>query len=726
MNNKNLLLGYGETLAFDIPTPGGGGSKKHPYSYEEARNRALKETTSLLSKLDDLPEGACPNGKAVAKFTLHPAYLAKSYYPINLMKTFGLDSIGSKAVTITPRKQTLKEPKDKLVSSCIYTSGNKISFELLKNHLKMNELSSGIKLDVRKLEDIDYFYPEEKIKSIGKAGSEGKYEIAIHTPHNDIDILDSFVAYSTKCGAHVDIDRAIRTGGLTFLPLITTPNAAQKIAQFTFLRALRVMPELRANKPVVARTIFSANSPKLPKEDAINSDIKVAVFDGGIGTNTIDRWCNETIYSGGERSSPDFLSHGSEVTSTILFGIANEKTTELPTPYTNIDHYRVLDGGIEEDPDLFDVLIRISQALKKTTYHFVNLSLGPRIPVEDDEVHAWTSTLEPLLSSGNTLVTVAVGNDGHLKGQNRIQPPSDLVNALAVGASNSRGSDWSRAGYSCVGPGRSPGIVKPDGLAFGGDDVSPFTVYSPLTGMISGTGGTSFASPLALRSAIALKTLLDHEISPLTSKALLVHHAKKKAIAQSEIGWGHFPENIGDIIYCDDNEATVIYQGTLTASQYLRAPIPFPDIELSGKIALKATFCFATSVDPEHPVNYTRSGLVVTFRPKGIEGKSKTFFSLSNLYETEQEARSDAHKWESTLHREQNFLSTTLDNPCFDIVYQAREGGQPTVTAELDALPYVLIVSIQGKEGLPIYNSIRQKYQILEPVQLRQEVQIKV
>lgn len=726
MNNKNLLLGYGETLTHDIPPPGRMNNKKHPYSYEEARVRALEETATLIENISKIPEGACPSGKAVAKFTLHPAYLAKSYYPEALFRAFGLQNIGSKAVNISPRKQTLKKPKDSLTSSCLYISGQKNSFELLQNHLEIDELSKGIKMDVRKLEDIDFYPPEEKIKSIGQKQSESKYEIALHTPEGNNEIIDSFIAYVDKCGGIADVDRAIRTGGLTFLPLTTITESAKDIAQFTFLRALRVMPELRTHKPVVTRTTISTNSPSLPDNDSINKDIKVAVFDGGIGTNNIDRWCNETIYTGGERTSHDLLSHGSEVTSTILFGIADESTKELPVPYTDIDHYRVLDPGISPDPDLFDVLIRIKQALEKKSYDFVNLSLGPRMPVEDDDVHVWTSTLEPILANGGTLVTVAVGNDGELAGQNRIQPPSDLVNALAVGASNSRDTDWSRASYSCIGPGRSPGIVKPDGLAFGGDQDKPFTIYSPLTGMISGTGGTSFASPLTLRSAIGVKTLLDHEISPLTSKALLLHHTQKKNLPQPEIGWGHFPENIDNIIYCGDNEATVVYQGELKPSQYMRAPIPFPDIPLTGKIGIKATFCFSTNVDPEHPVNYTRSGLVVTFRPKGGDGDTKSFFSLSNLYETEQDARSDAHKWETTLHRDQNFLSKSLDHPCFDIVYQAREKGQPADNSELSPLPYVLVVTIYSKKDLQIYNSIRQRYQILEPIQLRQEVQIKV
>ena len=47
-----------------------------------------------------------------------------------------------------------------------------------------------------------------------------------------------------------------------------------------------------------------------------------------------------------------------------------------------------------------------------------------------------------------TLATIAVGNDGELEGQARIQPPADLVNALTVGAKVQRWHIY----------GRSPGV----------------------------------------------------------------------------------------------------------------------------------------------------------------------------------------------------------------------------------------------------------------------------
>lgn len=85
-------------------------------------------------------------------------------------------------------------------------------------------------------------------------------------------------------------------------------------------------------------------------------------------------------------------------------------------------------------------------------------------------------------------------------------------------------------------------------------------------------------------------------------KALLVHHAKDGGNSQEDVGWGRFPQSLNEITLCEDHEATVIYQGFLSQSEYLRAAIPYPDIKISKKVSIKATFCFSAATDPEHPV----------------------------------------------------------------------------------------------------------------------------
>ncbi|MDV2080304.1 hypothetical protein [Marinobacter xestospongiae] len=76
---KNILIGYGETLTRKMPRKFGGGEKSHPYSFTEAKARLKEQLNQLVSKSRELDQRALYNGHLVAKLTVHPSYLAKSY-----------------------------------------------------------------------------------------------------------------------------------------------------------------------------------------------------------------------------------------------------------------------------------------------------------------------------------------------------------------------------------------------------------------------------------------------------------------------------------------------------------------------------------------------------------------------------------------------------------------------------------------------------------------------
>ena len=102
------------------------------------------------------------------------------------------------------------------------------------------------------------------------------------------------------------------------------------------------------------------------------------------------------------------------------------------------------------------------------------------------------------------------------------------------------------------------------------------------------------------------------------------------------------------------------------------------------------------------------------------------FFNLKGLYSTEQELREDSHKWETTLHKTKSFRKNTLSNPCFDVIYYARDSGKSINNKLLEPLPYVLVVSIKAEHTPDLYNNIVQRYQTLLPIKIKQQVRINV
>jgi hypothetical protein len=304
-----------------------------------------------------------------------------------------------------------------------------------------------------------------------------------------------------------------------------------------------------------------------------------------------------------------------------------------------------------------------------------------------------------------------------------VQVPSDCVNALAVGAASDTELGWARASYSAIGPGRSPGVVKPDLMAFGGAAAKYFHTLTPSAKpSLAPQLGTSFAAPYVLRSAVGIRAILGAEISPLAIKALLVHSADPAKHDKLNVGWGKVPEDLMSIITCPAGVARIVYQGELKPGKYLRAALPIPDGGLTGRIQLVATFCYASPTDPQDAAAYTCAGLEVVFRPNADRKDddqdypdTKGFFDLKK-YSTEAERRSDMGKWETVLHGAKNMNGTSLNQPVFDIHYNAREAGASTAGA--DKIRYALIITVRAPKHAELYNDILRTYaKTLLPIQ---------
>jgi len=544
----------------------------------------------------------------------------------------------------------------------------------------------------------------------------------------------SYLWTKPKLGIKADLDRRIHVGGLCFVPIRTTEKKVGELAQFSFLRVAREMPKLRVVENTIGLPADKYRAPLLGLSDSsvLDPNVRVAVFDGGLPPDSVlAPWATHKEPKGIGKPVPAYVAHGQHVTSALLFGHLGDGRSTTKPP-CRVDHWRVLDelSGVNDiQMQLFDVIQRIYGVLSTNQYDFINLSLGPDMPIDDDEIHVWTAVLDSYLADGDTLATIAVGNNGNAdvaSGLARVQPPSDCVNAMSIGACDAYSGKWQRAPYSAIGPGRNPGVIKPDAVCFGGVDGKPFVVIGA-NGALEGTTGTSFASPAALRLAVSMRAILGTTISPLAAKALLIHHCERAKHDHGEVGWGRIRDNVEELITCDDNTAHIIYQGELEPAKYLRASIPVPAGALAGKLTLKATFCFASETDAQDPVNYTRSGLEVTFRPHDTAKKdakqqypdTASFFK-SDIYKyvDEMELRDDLAKWETTLHRAIDIDGAKLKNPVFDIHYNAREAGG--VAKAAGRIPYALVVTVHAPDIPDLYDRIVRRYrtqlEMLQPV----------
>lgn len=722
---KNFLLGNGEVLTKVIPAPKSMPPAPPPRTVEEARARLVPMVGKAVREMDSLPAKACPNDQTVALVTLHPEYTAKSYHPGGLLRAVDIEPVGSRPSKVKPEVWKKKREPEESFTTDLFVAGTREAFHKLRDTLENVQIEMVGEKNLVSLEQLRLMRPSDRVLPMPKGIKEPLLEVVLHaTPERDW-IIDSFEAYAKDFDAELDLDRMFFAGGLCFMPVRAEKAKLDDIANFSFIRAMRLMPKLRRLQPITRTVVRKNMSCKLPTDGPVDRDLRVAVFDGGLpDVHPFGAWVQTPNLHGIGAAVEQYQDHGASVTSALLFGSIPESGS-AEQPFAAVDHFRVLDEHSEQDPiELYDVLHRVLAALQSGEYLFANLSVGPDLPVEDHEVHGWTAALDDLLSDGTKLLTIAAGNSGELdeaSGNARVQVPADCVNALAVGSCDSRAASWARASYSSIGPGRSPGLVKPDLVAFGGSDNESFLVVdASRPSRVLSTSGTSFASPATLRMALGIRAHFGSRVSPLALKALVVHACEEHpSLEPKHVGWGRIPDDIDSYVVCPDGTVRVLYQGELSAAQWIRAPIPLPTAALDGKVSIRATFTFATATDPQDPSNYTRSGLDIVFRPhdgkldkKSGQVKTRPFFQLKD-YSTEEELRHQAHKWETLLHKEDRLLGSSLSNPVFDIHYNARESGGPSKTAA--KMRYALVVTIVAKKVPDLYDQIVQRY----PTQLR-------
>lgn len=724
----NFLIGRGETLVQPIELLSGGGAKAHPYTFDEAMARLGPELDLVSASIANLPALACPNDEAVVSVTLHPSYLAKTYHPSRLLNGLGLRQVGSRERRLIPNKWTQKEPPSQaVIAPELFVAGSR---DRLARFGELVRASSevGIHDDFRRIEHIAPL-SAARLGNIPGTELAPPLEVVLHADASERwgeGVLRGFHVWCRALGIDADFSRRQQVGGLAFLGFHVPRDAVVDMAKFAFLRTARRMAkisfrdvELRSTE---VGTPFLVQSPTLT---AVDTSLRAAIFDGGLPDGHPFSTCVARLDAPGVGGPTDIgLRHGAQVTSALLHG--SLKRDETPArPFSGVDHWRVLDAD-GDDFELMTTLDRIMDVLGQHTYEVVSLSIGPDEALIDDDVHVWTSRLDQYAASGRSLIVSAAGNNGEMDeatGLCRIQPAADGVNVLAVGAADRGGRRWARAEYSARGPGRSPGLVKPDVLAFGGSEDEPFFANDG-SGRATGVTGTSFAAPAAARIGLGLKALFGTQLSAMAVKALLVHRAECDGHPQCEVGWGRVPADLEGIATCGPDEATVVYQGVLEPARYRRFFLPVPVEGFSAKVDLRATFVTATAVDPEDAINYTRTGVGITFRPKTIghpgytkiKGElrersahaSRSFFGKSAMFETEQALRDDAQRWEAVLKANDTFQAATLDAPVFDIEHLARANGQAAPRSE--GVSYALIVTVREHGATDLYNRIIRSY----------------
>src|SRR4051794_36962256 len=123
MAKVNYLLGRAERLGGKIDPPKIKPNKAHPYTPEKAKERNVPKLRTTAIELGTVPKAACPRDEAVALLTLHPSYLAKTYFPDHLLDAANLRHVGSRTRMVSPDAWAIKDPPNEAVAAELFVAG---------------------------------------------------------------------------------------------------------------------------------------------------------------------------------------------------------------------------------------------------------------------------------------------------------------------------------------------------------------------------------------------------------------------------------------------------------------------------------------------------------------------------------------------------------------------------------------------------------------------------
>lgn len=297
----------------------------------------------------------------------------------------------------------------------VFVRGRRQAFDEWAGGMPTWPAEHGVAEEIIRIEDVRLIPPVERLKPMRSDSDVPLLEIVLHRA--DGYVLEGFREYLHSLDLRIDLDKRIVVQNLCFLPVRVPLKLHPEVAKFSFLRVAREMPAMRELRPAGWSSLMrSAPNFKADIRHAapVNPDIRVGVFDEGIPDGILpETLVRRKKAKGIGKAVPDAQSHGLGVTSSLLFGSLLDGE-RAPQPYAAVDHYRVIDQSTVHDPqgEYFDVINRVMDVLGQNHFDFVNLSLGPDLPIEDDEVHAWTASLDAHFAGGKTLVTIAAGNSG--------------------------------------------------------------------------------------------------------------------------------------------------------------------------------------------------------------------------------------------------------------------------------------------------------------------------
>lgn len=504
----------------------------------------------------------------------------------------------------------------------------------------------------------------------------------------------------------------------------------------------------------------------MPVRDSRRTHPRIGIIDGGISTAlsdwVIDRWdvlaeedmdlAHGTFIGGlavagaslnGGMTCPE--PDGAELVDVAVF--PNEQRAGIFASYYS--------GGL---PQFFDEMdAAIGDARARHGVRVFNMSLNVLQPAAPDRYSPHAIRLDRIAEDNNAIVFVSAGNvqpqdlrpewppdaatalsNLALARNDGLLTPAESARNVAVAALNPPGHGgcvpFAPTRFSRRGPGLRAG-VKPDLAHVGGSGTQHATLGHGLfsilpDGTVVDGCGTSYASPLAAKTAAVLDHAIEGEVSRETLIGLLIHHAEipellrpklLRPVARHLVGFG-IPPSADRILETGDHAITLVFSSRIEHGQQINFRFAWPAslVGPGGKCRgrAKLTLVSTPPLDARFGSEFVRVNVNATLQQEQDGGRWKgrlePLYLPSRRESPAVEAELIEHdlKWSPVKVHAKTFPQGVgpSSNWRLFIDYLTRAGE---VMPE-GGVPFTAIITISDPDaGQPVFNDMRQNLQAL-------------
>ena len=405
----------------------------------------------------------------------------------------------------------------------------------------------------------------------------------------------------------------------------------------------------------------------IPVRDSRRTYPRLGIIDGGISGIladwVIDRW---DVLADEDTD----LTHGTFIGGLAAMGGALNGPQICPEPdgaelvdvavFPNDQKSGAFASYYNDLPQFFDETANaVADARARHGVRVFNMSLNILQPVAPDRYSRHAAQLDHIAEVNNAVVFISAGNINAqdlrpewpvdttaalvnlANGRNDgLLTPAESARNVAVAALNPPGHDGclplAPTRYSRRGPGLRAG-VKPDLAHVGGAGSQHSTLGHGLfsilpDGTVVDGCGTSYASPLAAKTAAVLDHAIEGEVSRETLIGLLVHHAETPPLLQSKalapiarqmVGFG-MPPSADRILETGDHAITLVFASRIQRDQQINFRFPWPAslVGPGGRCRgrAKLTLVSTPPLDARFGAEFVRVNIKATLQQEQADG----------------------------------------------------------------------------------------------------------